>query len=112
MQNGDPHVRTSTRGAGAKASVNCTTPVRHIEITGEMFYYWGDWLPQSGSEISFAQNWDSPTLANDRTSSPPCSSPSPTWWYGEFNAIMIPVEGAAPQKLALTTTSKEIPCAP
>ncbi|QUH05394.1 hypothetical protein HUO13_35570 [Saccharopolyspora erythraea] len=111
-QNGYPHVRTSTRGAGVKASVNCTTPVDHIEITGEMYYYWGDWLPQSGSPISFAQNWGASTLGNDRTSSAPCSSQSPTWWYGEFHALMTPVAGAKPQPLSLTSTSNEIPCAP
>lgn len=105
-------MRGSTKGAGVKAVVNRTTPVEHIELTGVMFYHWGDWLPQSGSPISFTQSWGASTLNNDRTSSPPCSSQSPTWWYGEFNAIMIPVKGAKPHELSLTSTSKEIPCAP
>lgn len=112
VQVGKPHVRNSTSGAGVKARVNCGTPVASISLTGEMYYYWGDWLPQVGSPISSSQNFNMPTLTNDRTSTAPCPNENPTWWYGEFNAVVEPIRGGDTFTLALTSTEDELHCGP
>lgn len=112
IEEGRPHVRTSTGGAGAKARVNCSTPVASISLTGEMYYYWGDWLPQVGSPISHSQNFNMPTLTNDRTSSAPCPNANPTWWYAEFNAVVEPVRGGETFPLSLTSSEAELNCGP
>lgn len=111
-QEGYPHVRTSTGGAGVKARVNCTTQVASISLTGEMFYCWGDWLPQSGSPISHSQNFNMPTLTNDRTTTAPCPNGDSTWWYAEFNAVVEPVRGGETFPLSLTSSEAELQCGP
>lgn len=51
-----------------------------------------------------------PTLGNDRTTSPPCANDNLTWWYGEFNGAVVPVQGQEPLPIEFTTDEAEIPC--
>lgn len=115
QQGGDPHVRKSTGGVGVKAALYCEKPVQSLTLTGQMYYYWGGWLPFSSGEKSMTTKKEDTVLRNYDTTSPKCPNADNTWWYGYFDGTITMKKaggGTTTKHLSRYSTEKELPCGP
>ncbi|MBR8642410.1 hypothetical protein KEF29_31475 [Streptomyces tuirus] len=84
---GDPHRRTSTGGAGVKAALQCDHPVEGMELTVQMYYYWGTfdlfWSP-NGPPATVYKGAGATRLEN-KVVNAPCANEDMTWWFGRFS---------------------------
>jgi hypothetical protein len=118
QRGGDPHVRTSTGGAGVKAALKCDHPVQGLSLTGQMYYYWGvsDLFWSPGGAPATAPAGPGSTEVENKVTTAPCANADKTWWYGEFKGT---VTSATPdggtttgELISKDSTDAELDCGP
>ena len=98
-----------------KAALVCDKPVLGMALKGQMYYYWGDWVPQANGSPAAPKAANTARLQNYDTTSPKCPNGNPAWWYAEFNGnvtMRTADGGTVTDELALTSTERELPCGP